>query len=159
MSFVKNEYLGYFSKVVTKISEEEDSKELIHIINRFDYLFQIHDSVNDLFATKKIVNEHFIELKSDIILLIRELSSQSLNLFDDIYKSISNKEHLDINKKARQLQAHLDDANKDILVLLADPMRKDAGAMVNFATYSQRLKDKLVNFFVLGQAKENEKST
>ena len=44
------------------------------------------------------------------------------------------------------MQAHLDHAQKDLLNLLADPERKDAGAMTNFITYSQRLKDKLVNY-------------
>ena len=29
---------------------------------------------------------------------------------------------------------------------MADPGRRDAGAMTNFVTYSQRLKDKLVNY-------------
>jgi phosphate:Na+ symporter len=44
------------------------------------------------------------------------------------------------------MQDRLDETSKDLLKLLADPDRRDAGAMTNFITYSQRLKDKLVNY-------------
>ncbi len=144
--FVKKEYLSYFSKVVTSVKEEDESKELIRIINQFDYLFQIHDSIDDMFNTKKIMLKHYIELKSDILMLTQDLSSQTLTLFNEIRKSLLNNEPLDIKKKSQELQRHLDDANKDLLSLLADPVRRDAGALTNFITYSQRLKDKLINF-------------
>jgi phosphate:Na+ symporter len=48
-----------------------------------------------------------------------------------------------------RLQVLLNDANRDLLTLLADPERRDAGALSNFVTYSRRLKDKLVNFAAL----------
>ena len=146
VTFVKKEYLNYFSKVVTTINEKEESKELLRIINQYDYLFQIHDSINDLFNTKKIMLVQYIELKSDILLLTRELSSHTLNLFNDIYKSLLGQEVVDIEQRSKELQIHLDEANKDLLSLLADPGRRDAGALTNFITFSQRLKDKLINF-------------
>lgn len=152
IDFIKKEYLTYFSKVVTKIQEENESKELIHIVNQFDYLFQIHDSINDLFSTKKIMSENFIELKSDILLSIRELSSQTMKLFDDINKLLSGDKSIDINEKSILLQNYLDKANKDLLSLLADPARRDAGALTNFVTYSQRLKDKLINLIKIGHS-------
>lgn len=31
-------------------------------------------------------------------------------------------------------------------MLTLDPQREDAGALINYVTYSQRLKDKLTNF-------------
>ncbi|MDY6943794.1 MAG: Na/Pi symporter [Pseudomonadota bacterium] len=146
VNFLKKEYLNYFSKIVSKITDEQQSRELIRIINQFDYLFQIHDSIDDLFGTKKVINEQFVELKSDILLLIRELSGQTLGLFDDIQKSLARGEELDIKTKTRDLQTMLDKAHRELLSLLADTTRKDAGALTNFVTYSQRLKDKLVNF-------------
>lgn len=145
-NFAKKEYLGYFSKVVSKVSEEEESKQLIRIINQFDYLFQIHDSIIDLLSTKKIMLEHYIELKSDILIMIRELSSLTLNLFDNIHKALSQKVSINIKQPAKDLQGHLNQAHRDLLLLLADTNRKDAGALTNFVTYSQRLKDKLLNF-------------
>ena len=154
VNFVKKEYLGYFSKVVTKVKEEEESKELIRIINQFDYLFQTHDSIDDLFSTKKIMIEHYIELKTDILLLIRDLTSQTHGLFSDIYKTLSQHENINIKQKSKELQTHLDEANKDLLTLLADPVRRDAGALTNFITYSQRLKDKLINFSKIGSTAE-----
>ena len=41
----------------------------------------------------------------------------------------------------------LDDANRKLLELMSDPLRKDAGTLTNFVTYSQRLKDKLENYY------------
>ncbi len=146
IDFIKTEYLGYFSKVVTIIDDKEESKEIILIINQFDYLFQIHDSIKDLLNTKKIMSEHYIELRSDILILIRELSSHSLNLFDEVHKFIKEEDSVDLKKTATELQTHLNEANKELLTLLADPLRRDAGALINFVTYTQRLKDKLVNF-------------
>lgn len=146
IDFLKNEYMGYFSRVVGQINDEKESRELIRIINQFDYLFQIHDSINDLFNTKKVMSEHYIELKSDILMLIRTLSSQTLELFDQLKSDISSAETSEMQQVAQEMQTHLDAASKDLLALLAQPARRDAGAMTNFITYSQRLKDKLINY-------------
>jgi phosphate:Na+ symporter len=146
VEFVKKEYMSYFSKVVTTITEESQSKELIKIISQFDYLFQIHDSIYDLFNTKKVMAENYIELKSDILILVRELSSETLSLFGDIRKSLFDIESVDIKAASSEVQKHLDEANRELLALLADPLRRDAGSLTNFVTYSQRLKDKLMNF-------------
>ncbi len=146
IDFLKKEYMGYFSKVVTQVHEEEHSRELIQIINQYDYLFQIHDSINDLFNTKKVISEHYIELKSDILLLIRDLSSQTLSMFDDLRKGTSREAMQEIKQSAKELQTHLDEAHKKLLTLMSDPTRRDAGAMTNVFTYSQRLKDKLFNY-------------
>lgn len=51
-----------------------------------------------------------------------------------------------VKKDVDGLQAVLDQASKSLLMLLADPKRRDAGALTHLITYSQRLKDKLVNF-------------
>ncbi len=144
--FVKKEYLAYFSQVVTHVHDEADTRTLMRLINRFDYLFQIHDSINDLHNMKKVLSENYIELKSDILLLLRELSSNTLVLFDRIGEAATSGETSELHEAASEMQAHLDDANKDLLKLTADPERRDAGAMTNFFTYSQRLKDKLLNY-------------
>jgi phosphate:Na+ symporter len=48
-----------------------------------------------------------------------------------------------------ELQRHLNDANKALLKLFSDVDRRDATALTNFTTYSQRLKDKLINLYQL----------
>jgi phosphate:Na+ symporter len=146
IAFLKKEYMGYFSRVVSQVHDEQESQELIHRINQFDYLFQIHDSINDLFSTRKAMSEHYIELRSDILLLIREMSNQTLVLFDRLRESAGSEDSQDVKQAAREMQSHLDEANRKLLSLMADPERRDAGAMTNFVTYSQRLKDKLVNY-------------
>lgn len=148
-AFIEREYVGYFSKVVASVKDEEDSRELLRCVARYDYLFQIHDSIDDLFNTKRMMNKHYIELKSDIMLMVRELSSQTLSLFDDISKAMAGHRPPDIAAQSVRLQVLLNDANRELLKLLANPERRDAGALSNFVTYSRRLKDKLVNFAAL----------
>ena len=81
--------------------------------------------------------------------MVRKLSSQTLALFDDIRKPLMDGNQLDIAARANELQAMLDEINRDLLPLLAHPDRSDAGTLSNFVTYSRRLQDKLVNFAAL----------
>ena len=79
-------------------------------------------------------------------MLLRELSSHTLQLFGHLTKARTDSALDEFQQVAAETQQHLDDANKDLLRLMADPGRRDAGSMTNFVTYSQRLKDKLVNY-------------
>jgi phosphate:Na+ symporter len=146
LNFVKKEYLHFFAKAVSLIKDEKESKALIKIINQFDYLFQIHDSITDLFESKRIMKEQFIELKGDLLLVTRALSMQTLEYFNEIALSMHNNNNKTINSQAKELQQEIDSANRALLLLMIDPKRTDAGALTNFVTYSQRLKDKLTNF-------------
>ena len=146
IDFFKKEYLSYFAKVVSSIQDEHQSRELMHIINRYDYLFQIHDSIKDIYNTKKMLSAHYLEPKSDILLIIREISSGILQMFDVIGKSMESQDEMDIHGFSEALQLDINQGNRTLLKLLADPLRKDVGALTNFITYSQRLKDKLVNY-------------
>ena len=150
VNFLEREYVEYFSKVVSAVNDEKESRNLLRLITLFDYLFQVHDSIIDLFNTKRTMNKQYIELKSDIMLIIRELSSYTLGLFDEICKSLAAERTPMIKPKAQELQMLLDKANRQLLSLLTHPERQDAGALSNFVTYSLRLKDKLVNFAALG---------
>jgi phosphate:Na+ symporter len=132
--------------VVNAIKQEDESKQLMTLINRFDYLFQLHDSINDLFDSKRIMKEQYIELKSDVLLIVRSLSSQTLEFFDDIGDAMEHKQVINAKSLSKALQHNIDDANRALLLLLIDPKREDAGALTNFVTYSQRMKDKLYSF-------------
>ena len=149
INFLEKEYVGYFAKAVTSVSHERESRELLRLHTQFDYLFQIYDSIEDIFNTKKAMSKNYVELKSDVLLMVRKLSSQTLALFDDIRKPLEEGNQLDIAARANELQAMLDEINRDLLSLLADPDRSDAGTLSNFVTYSRRLQDKLVNFAAL----------
>lgn len=152
INFVKKEYIAYFSKVVSQVNAETESKELIRLINQFDYLFQIHDSIDDLYSTRRVISDHFIELKSDILLIIRELSSRTLALFDALAKQTDSGDSAEAKEAAMETQESLDHTQKLLLSLLADPNRRDAGAITNVVTYSQRLKDKLVSYATIATA-------
>ena len=143
INFLEKEYVGYFAKAVTSVSDERESRELLRLHTQFDYLFQIYDSIEDIFNTKKAMSKHYVELESDLLLMVRRLSSQTLALFDDIRKPLEEGNQLDIAARANELQAMLDEINRDLLPLLARPDRPDVGTLSNFVTYSRRLKDKL----------------
>ena len=152
INFLEKEYVGYFAKAVASVSDERESRELLRLHTQFDYLFQIYDSIDDIFNTKKALSERYVELRSDILLMVRKLSSQTLELFDDIRKSLAEGDQLDVAARANELQGVLDEINRDLLPLLARSDRPDAGTLSNFVTYSRRLKDKLVNFAALRDA-------
>ena len=149
INFLEKEYVSYFAKAVASVSEERESRELLRLHTQFDYLFQIYDSIDDIFNTKKAMSKHYVELKSDILLMVRKLSSQTLALFDDIHKLLVEGNQLDVAAKSEELQEMLDEINRDLLPLLARPDRPDVGTLSNLVTYSRRLKDKLVNFAAL----------
>lgn len=150
IDFLRSETLSFFSRIVTSITDEEESKTLLKVINRYDYLFQIHDSIKDLFHTKKTMEEHYIELNSDLLMFIRDISNRSMSLFSSVYDSLDKKtaKYSRVKKDAHDLQTVLDEVNKGLLALTANPERRDAGALTHLVTYSQRLKDKLVNFSI-----------
>ena len=123
---------------------------------QFDYLFQIHDSIKDLFDSKRIMNEKYIELRSDLLLLTRGLAIETSEYFEDIAYQLNYIEtrspEPDLKIRVKSVQHEIDSANRTLLILIADPDRKDAGALINFITYSQRLKDKLTNFANISMA-------
>ena len=94
--------------------------------------------------------EKYIELKSDLLLLIRGLSIKTLDVFDEIVSEMLDMQHQTekrlLTSKEKELQHEINDVNRSLLLLIADTSREDAGALINFVTYSQRLKDKLNNF-------------
>jgi phosphate:Na+ symporter len=146
INYLQKELLGYFSQIVPAAESDEDSTRLIRITGQFDYLFQIHDSINDLFMVKKVLNENFIELRSDILLSVREISGQTLAIFDDTCRLLEDPADTDLKHSSEELQVSLDRTNREMLVLMRDPARRDVGALTNFVTYSRRLRDKLLNF-------------
>lgn len=146
VNFLEKEYIAYFSRAVASVAHERESRELLRMHRRFDYLFQIYDSIDDIFNTKKALNQHFVELESDVLLMVRKLSSQTLALFEEISRLPEKGSHAKVEKRADELQELLDETDGDLLRLLAKPDRADAGTISNFVTYSRRLKDKLVNF-------------
>jgi phosphate:Na+ symporter len=146
MSFLERENVRYFSRAVSNVSDEAESRKLLALITLYDYLFQIHDSIEDLFNTKLVIDKQFIELKSDVLLMVREISSNTLVLFDIIQKALVDRVEPRTHEQAAELQTNIDNANRELLKLMAHPERKDAGALLNFATYSRRLKDKLLRF-------------
>jgi phosphate:Na+ symporter len=152
VSFLKQEYMGFFSKAVLHVTDETESRQLLRLITQYDYLFQVHDSISDLFNGKKIMNKEYVELGSDVLLLLRELSSDTLTLFDGINKSLSKGLAVSIDEDVRVLRHSLEKANRELLSLLPQAERRDVGALSNFVTYSRRLMDKLVNFSNLSSA-------
>ena len=146
VNFLEKEYVSYFSTAVISITHERESRDLLKLHTQFDYLFSIYDSIDDIFNTKKALNMYYVELESDILLMVRTLSGHTLALFEDIRKSLEKKSRGNVEKRAEELQDFLDEINRELLPLLAQPDRRDAGTLSNFVTYSRRLKDKLVSF-------------
>lgn len=145
-NFTKKEYLGYFSRLVPWVNEEQDTRELLRLLTLYDYLFQVHDSIEDLFFTKRVMRENYIEPSTDILILVREISAHTLSLFEDVSRVLEGEPGAGIAQSSAELKARLDRSNRELLSMINDPARRDAGALTNFVTYSRRLQDKLLNF-------------
>ncbi len=152
--FFRSELLGFFSSFIGSCSVESEVSSLVRIMSRYEYLFQIHDSVRDITSIKDTLDENYIELKSDILLIVREISSETLSLFEEISKEEHESiEKSEMKKKFSDFQVDLIKHNKSILKIMSMPDREDAGAALHLITYSQRLKDKLVHYKSLTEEK------
>jgi len=145
LNFIEREFQNHFSEIIAAPRSDDEARDLLRLISEYDYLFQIHDSIEDLFSARRVLQERYIEIKSDILVLIREISSNTLALFDAIGRVLDGQQEVDIRPEAVNLQRLLNRASQVMLALARDSDRRDAGALGNFVTYSRRLKDKLVN--------------
>jgi phosphate:Na+ symporter len=139
---VKAEIMGFFSAFMGRCHDENEISKFVKVMEVYEYIFQIHDSIKDLIKLKETMDENYIELKSDLLLIIRDLSSTTLTFFEDM--SFKTEVKNDLKKKSHDYQAELNTFNKKILRIMAQKDRSDAGTMLHMITYSQRLKDKII---------------
>lgn len=147
LDYFKSDLLTYFSNFISSCHNEEHVEKMVHIMSLYEYIFQIHDSVIDLTEIKESMDNNYTELKSDILVLVRELTSSTLSFFESM--AVHEKEHInkhELHELSHRFQKELVSFNKKILKLMAMPERKDAAIILHIVTISQRLKDKLVNY-------------
>ncbi|MBL6689172.1 MAG: Na/Pi symporter [Pseudomonadales bacterium] len=145
-AFVKREYMNYFVKLASIATDQEQSRSLMKLVQVYDYLFQIHDSISDIFETKRVIDAHYLELEGDVLILCRELSGSTLGYFEDLSLYLQGGRSVDVKGASAEVQRRLNETHVKLLRLLANSDRKDVGALTNVVTYSQRLKDKLDNY-------------
>lgn len=85
LDFLKTELLGIFSNFISTCSDEESIEKVVGTMAKYEYIFQIHDSVKDLTSIKDSMEQNYIEFKSDVLLIVRELSSKTLSLFEYMF--------------------------------------------------------------------------
>ena len=150
VDFVETEFLDFFSNVLMGRLDEQQSKEIFHIIRRYEYIFQIHDSLKDLTKIKRKMEKRYIEPKDDVLSMIRELSGETLTFFNEVSRSIVREENnVSMKQQARILRERIDTFNADILKLISQPGRKDAEVILRLMSYSRRLQDKLIRYYKL----------
>ena len=149
IAFLEREYVHYFSVAVTSAQHEDESRDLVMLNTQFDYLFQIYDSIDDIFNVKRSLTSNYIELEGDVLLIVRGISNHTVALFDEIQESFVERRQVNVSEKAREARVFLDEVNRDLMRLLAQTDRRDAGTLSNIVTFSRRLQDKLVNLYGL----------
>ncbi len=148
--YLRSDFLRAFSNHIGKCDNESEIAAFVKIMSKYEYLFQIHDSVKDITSIKESLDENYIELNSDLLLIIRDISSETLSIFDVVSKhnqGISEKK--DFQKKVLNFQNDLIKHNNNLLKIMSVPDRNDVGFVIHLITYSQRLKDKLVHYNAL----------
>jgi len=146
IAFLERDVQATFSQFLVNTADEEESRQLMNLFTRYDYLFQIEDSIEDLFNTKVTMDKQFIELRSDVMVMVREVSSRTLHLFDMTYRALSDGQRPETHDASVELRGVIDAVNRDLLRLMRDPRRQDVGVLSHFLTYSRRVQDKLQRF-------------
>lgn len=146
IAYLEKDIQGCFSNFLAETTDDEESRQLVELFTRYDYLTEVHDSIEDLFATKQTMDAQFIELHSDGLLMVREIASQTLGLFDAIHRALLVGQAPEVHDRAAALRATTDAVNRDLLRMMRDPERNDVGSLSQFVTYSRRLRDKLLRF-------------
>lgn len=147
IDYVEAEMLVFSSKYISECADEEQINTVIRIMTVYEYIFQIHDSVKDLSQMKVSMDENYIELKSDIILIVRALATGTLNFFDKMSNPhLSEEDRKHLAHEIKEFEIQLIDYNKKLLKLMAKPHRSDASIIMHMITYTHRLKDKLVHY-------------
>lgn len=150
MEFLKSEFMTFFSSLINHVDNEKTSQVILHFMNQYEYLYQLHDSLKDFEQIKNHIDEMYIEIQSDGILHLREISSQTFSLFTTLAKSLVKEEiSVDIKDELNKLQSTLNQTNKDLIKSIQNTERRDVGSLIHFFTYSQRLKDKMAMFYRL----------
>ncbi len=146
IAYLERDVQATFSHFLVSTGDEEESRQLMNLFTRYDYLFQIEDSIEDLFNTKVTMDKQFVELRSDVMLMVREISSRTLHLFDKTYRALSEGQKPDTHDAAVELRSTIDEVSRDLLRLMRDPRRQDVGVLSQFVTYSRRVRDKMQRF-------------
>jgi phosphate:Na+ symporter len=146
IAFLERDVQACFSQFLAETTDEDESRQLVDTFTRYDYLSEVHDSIEDIFTTKQTMDANFIELRSDGLVMIREISSQTLALFDAVYSGLAAGQKPDVHDRVAELRATTDELNRKLLRLMRDPERRDVGSLSQFITYSRRLRDKLLRF-------------
>lgn len=146
--YLRSELIGYFSRSMVQLQSKEDTSSFIKVMNAYEYIFQIHDSIKDISRVKDAIDTQYIDLHPDLISMIRSLSSSSLRLFEVVSVNDGTQGAYEtVKKEASAFQSDLDHYNKEILVKMSESGRGDAWSIMHLITYSQRLKDKLVHYY------------
>lgn len=145
--YVKSEIMHFSSQFVGNCTDEKEISEIIRIMGIYEYIFQIHDSVKDIAGLKQQLDRRYIDIHSDLLVVVRELSGETLAFFEklDLSKT-SEADREALKKEAEEYQVALNQFRATILKLMTQPNRRDVGVLLRMVTYSQRLKDKILNF-------------
>lgn len=145
--YFRQEVMNNFSIFVGNCSDKNEISKMLKIVNRYEYVFQLHDSIKDINKIKESLDSSYIELQSDILLIVREMASGLLHLFDLFNKVIHQTEQLSfLQEKVNNYQKELDEFYRELLILMTKPDRKDAASIFHLVTYNQRIIDKLLRF-------------
>lgn len=150
IEFIKKDIMKNLAFSINEINDDEGIQKYIDTITRFEYLFQIHDSVESHLEIKESLEASYIELSGDMLMYLRELTSNFLLFFEKTQENLQTKKDKSLMKDdLAQLQIHLNTFHKNILKIMIQENRNDAAILFNIVTASQRLKDKIYTYFKL----------
>jgi phosphate:Na+ symporter len=145
--YSKKEIYRYCSQASSLSQDKLQIDQILHKIDQFDYLFQMHDSMENMLKIKEHLMERMIELNSDILMGVKEISSAMYSCLNHLHnhKGDSGQLREDLVLLDRAIESNY----KELLVIISRVERDDVGLFAHYLTISKRLRDKLKNFIQL----------
>jgi len=143
--FLRSELEEFCAQVAMNSSDEKNGRDIIELISKIDYIYQINDSIEDLIELNDELIQKKIPLSIDSIVSIREISGNLVKLFDVLIKQNSSKKREEESFKMAQKELHatLAHSYQKLLKIMTLIDNEEATPLARYLSVNQRLKDKM----------------
>lgn len=158
MKMLRSQCYRHFAEMMCCASDDDDSIKIMREVKRFDYIYQIDDSLEDMLQIKLNMEEMMIDLHPDVLLSIREVTTRTIRIMAHLGTFLQQpdqegnrplgeqKLYGQLKNELRELQSCLNQHTVELMTTISSTSRSDVVSLAQFLNLSQRLRDKLYNF-------------
>lgn len=143
--FLRSVLESYCAQMAMNSTDEKAGREIIEIISKIDYIYQINDSIEDLIELGDEIIQKKISLSIDSIVSIREISGNLVKLFDVLIQQNASKKKMEepFKTSQKELISTLSLSYQKLLKIMTLIDNEEATPLARYLSVNQRLKDKM----------------